>query len=240
MEFVQVWRFTTGFLGTLSTIAVEVFSVPIPVLLQFNSNRSVGEHPAETHLPACLTRMYWILYGLPFVRPNSIFVIIANGAGCFIAMFYLLLFVIYSKSWQDKRGEIAAMLLIEIITIGIIGAIEFMTAHDIKSRYFTIGRNAMVSQIVTNVASLFTWYLAISANKMELINEIHALANFCNYILWVSYAAVPFDPYLLVPNALGIILSFTQAVLYKRYHRKQVHGIDLNEGSAASALQLFA
>jgi solute carrier family 50 protein (sugar transporter) len=44
----------------------------------------------------------WVLYGMPFVHPNSLLVVTVNGAGMLFEAFYTIFFLIFCKNKNEK------------------------------------------------------------------------------------------------------------------------------------------
>ncbi|GAY31879.1 hypothetical protein CUMW_285170, partial [Citrus unshiu] len=64
--------------------------------------KDVEEFHPYAYIAACLNCMFWILYGLPVVHPDSTLVITINAVGLALELIYLSIFCLYDR---QKRGR---------------------------------------------------------------------------------------------------------------------------------------
>lgn len=69
-----------------------------PTFIQIVKKKTVGEFKPDPYLATVLNCMMWVLYGLPFVRPDSLLVITINGGGLVIELIYVTIFFVYADS----------------------------------------------------------------------------------------------------------------------------------------------
>ncbi|GAB2228270.1 hypothetical protein Droror1_Dr00010100 [Drosera rotundifolia] len=122
----------SGSLGILSSVAFAFLLIPSSINVRFWTSWTVGDHSPTVHLFALLNSMLWVLYALPFVQPNN-FVITSSAAGSLIAVFYLVLFAMYSKSWNENRRKVISILVLEIIVVGVTATAVFSVVQDTPS-----------------------------------------------------------------------------------------------------------
>ncbi|KAB2054344.1 hypothetical protein ES319_A12G249400v1 [Gossypium barbadense] len=60
--------------------------------------------------------------------------------------------------------------------------------------------------------------LVISTKSVEYMPFFLSLASFANGVAWTTYAFLPFDPFIAVPNGLGTLFSLAQLLLYATYY----------------------
>lgn len=65
--------------------------------------KDVEEFHPYAYIAACLNCMFWILYGLPVVHPDSTLVITINAVGLALELIYLSIFCLYDR---QKRGRV--------------------------------------------------------------------------------------------------------------------------------------
>ena len=132
----------------------------------------------------------WVLYGMPFVHPDSILVVTINGIGFFIEISYISIFFIYSPWVKRVRNldlhqifyrnfplhgfvfscnfvlqrKILVVLLIETIFFSIILLITLFVFHNTTSRSYFIG----VICIIFNIA-MYTSPLTVMVRPPELL-----------------------------------------------------------------------
>nr|CAD1839237.1 unnamed protein product [Ananas comosus var. bracteatus] len=54
-----------------------------------------------------------------------------------------------------------------------------------------------------------------------------SLASFFNGICWTAYALIRFDPYITIPNGLGVMFAVAQLVLYVMYYKSTQQQIEV-------------
>lgn len=59
--------------------------------------KSVEEFKPDPYIATVLNCLFWILYGLPIVHPDSTLVVTINGIGLAIEVGYLIIFFIYTN-----------------------------------------------------------------------------------------------------------------------------------------------
>ncbi|KAL2902790.1 Bidirectional sugar transporter SWEET7 [Bienertia sinuspersici] len=161
--------------------------------------------------------MIWVVYGLPFVHPNSILVVTINGAGFFIELIYLILFVIYSD--KKKRLKIVLISIVEIIIVGVMTALVLSFAHTTKLRSSIVGMIAIVCNVMMYASPLSVMKMVITTKSVEYMPLSLSVASFANGIAWTIYALHPFDPYIAAPNGLGTLFALIQLILYATYYK---------------------
>lgn len=60
------------------------------------------EFKPDPYIATVLNCLFWILYGLPVVHPDSTLVVTINGVGLALEAIYLLIFLIYAND-NKKR-----------------------------------------------------------------------------------------------------------------------------------------
>ncbi|KAH0856473.1 hypothetical protein HID58_084734 [Brassica napus] len=61
--------------------------------------------------------------------------------------------------------------------------------------------------------------LVIKTKSVKYMPFFLSLASFMNGVVWVIYACLKFDPYILIPNGLGSLSGLAQLILYATYYR---------------------
>lgn len=63
--------------------------------------KSVQAFKPDPYVATLLNCLLWVLYGMPFVKPDSILVVSINGTGLVIESFYITIFIIFSD-WPKR------------------------------------------------------------------------------------------------------------------------------------------
>ncbi|GAB2209736.1 hypothetical protein Drorol1_Dr00026959 [Drosera rotundifolia] len=207
-------RFAMGILGNI--IALFLFLSPMPTFINIYKKGSVEQYSPVPYLATFFNCMFWVLYGLPFVHPNSILVITINGAGIVIEVVYLLLFVIYSPN--KKRLKLIVIAVLEVVFVGVVAVAVLRLVHGIKDCSRVIGIIAIVGNIMMYAAPLSVMKMVITTKSVEYMPFSLSFASMCNGVAWTIYAIHPFDPYIAGPNGLGTVFSVAQLILYAAYY----------------------
>ncbi|KAL6318715.1 hypothetical protein AAG906_001188 [Vitis piasezkii] len=188
-----------------------------PTFIQIVKKKTVGEFKPDPYLATVLNCMMWVLYGLPFVRPDSLLVITINGGGLVIELIYVTIFFVYADSL--KRKKIALWLLFEVIFMAIIAAITMLLFHGTKNRSLFVGLLCVVFNVIMYASPLTVMRQVIRTKSVKYMPFTLSLANFANGIVWSIYALIKFDPYILIPNGLGSLSGAVQLILYATYYK---------------------
>ncbi|GLT45654.1 hypothetical protein SLA2020_194700 [Shorea laevis] len=65
--------------------------------------------------------------------------------------------------------------------------------------------------------------LVVRTKSVEYMPVYLSLASFANCVTWTCYAFLPYDPFILIPSALGIAFSVSQLILLQ-VHREADRG----------------
>lgn len=64
--------------------------------------RSVEQFSPDPYLGTSINCMFWIMYALPIVHPGSMLVLIGNSIGLGLESVYLVVFLLYAKSNEQR------------------------------------------------------------------------------------------------------------------------------------------
>lgn len=127
------------------------------------------------YLATFVNCILWVVYGMPFIHPHSILVVTINGAGFFIELLYLILFVIYSD--KKKRIKIVLIAIGEIIIVGIMTALVLTFAPTTKLRSSVVGIIGVICNILMYASPLSVMVIALYLSNTPFL--------FVFYNIWV-------------------------------------------------------
>ncbi|CAM8913970.1 unnamed protein product [Rhodiola kirilowii] len=211
----ETTRTIVGIIGNV--ISFGLFASPIPTFIKIIKNKSVQQFKPDPYLATVLNCAMWVFYGMPFVHPDSLLVITINGIGLAMELTYVTIFFIYS-TW-GKRRKIIIALLIELAFLVVLVVLTLKFVHGTKHRSMVIGLVCIVFNILMYASPLTVMKRVIRTKSVKYMPFLLSLANFLNGIVWVIYAALKFDPYILIPNGLGSLSGLVQLILYAVYYR---------------------
>ncbi|RLN71076.1 hypothetical protein BBJ28_00019000 [Nothophytophthora sp. Chile5] len=135
----------------------------------------------------------------------------------FIAIFY---------RWTDNHRAVhktcsAALLVIVIVCLyGVLGVLG-VTGQSKSSVGTAMGAISIGTAIGLYVSPLATIRRVIRTKSTASMPFFLCLANFFNSVCWIVYAVIIVDMFVLIPNAIGGVLTATQLVLYAIYPTKK-------------------
>ncbi|KAI3499412.1 hypothetical protein L1887_35212 [Cichorium endivia] len=207
-------RTLVGILGNI--ISGILFLSPIPTFIRIVKAKSVQAYKPDPYVATILNCALWMFYGLPIVHPDSLLLITINGAGFLIEVVFISIFFTYS-TWGGRK-KILIVLIFEIVFTAGVVVVTLMCFHTYASRSMIVGLICIVFNILMYASPLTVMKMVIKTKSVKYMPFTLALASFVNSIVWCLYALLKFDPYILVPNALGSISSIIQLVLYATYY----------------------
>ncbi|KAK7265700.1 hypothetical protein RJT34_33323 [Clitoria ternatea] len=200
-----------------NVISFCLFMSPVPTLIKICKSKSVQDFKPDPYIVTILNCAMWLFYGLPLVTPNNTLVITINGFGFFIEIVYTLIFFSFSKS--DKKKKIVLAVAGEFIFIALVVCLVVLLVHERKKRALIVGVICVVFNILMYFSPLTVMRRVIRTKSVKYMPFLLSLANFLNGIVWTIYALLKWDPFIVVPNALGAVSGLVQLILYAIYYR---------------------
>ncbi|XP_071730653.1 bidirectional sugar transporter SWEET4-like [Rutidosis leptorrhynchoides] len=197
--------------------AVTLFLSTVPTFYKIWKKRSVEQYSPVPYLASFFNCSLWVLYGMPFVHPNSLLVVTTNGAGVAIEVVYLTIFLMYSD--PRKRLKVALMVLVEILVLGGFVLFVLTLVHKIQKRSTIVGSISVAANILMYAAPLSIMKMVITTKSVEYMPFLLSMFCFLNGLCWFLYALFPFDPFIAVPNGIGALLGIMQLILYATFYK---------------------
>nr|GFC07993.1 bidirectional sugar transporter SWEET4-like [Tanacetum cinerariifolium] len=186
-----------------NVISIILFLSPVPTFYKIWKKKAVESYSPIPYLVTFVNCGLWIFYGLPLVHPHSLLVTTTNGAGIVIESVYILLFIIYST--RNKRNMVLLVLLVEVIFLVVLVIVVLTVTHSTNVRSAIVGGIAIAGNIAMYASPLSVWKMVITTKSVEYMPFLLSLFSFANGVCWFSYALIRFDPYVAVPNGLGVL-----------------------------------
>ncbi|KAL4361473.1 hypothetical protein GQ457_04G016750 [Hibiscus cannabinus] len=215
---------------TGNVISLFLFLSPVPTFVGIWKKGSVEQFSPAPYLATLINCMIWVVYGLPMVHPNSTLVVTINGTGTAIEIVYLTLFIIFCHD-KRKRAKVALIVLVELIFIAVVTTLVLVIAHTTERRSMVVGIIAILFNIMMYASPLLVMKLVITTKSVEYMPFSLSLASFANGVAWTTYAFLPFDPFIAVPNGLGTLFSLAQLLLYATYYQSTKRIIEARKDS---------
>ncbi|KAJ4711847.1 Bidirectional sugar transporter SWEET [Melia azedarach] len=212
---VNTARNVVGIIGNI--ISLFLFLSPVPTFVGIVKRGSVEQYSAAPYLATLINCMVWVLYGLPMVHPHSILVITINGSGTAIEVIYIILYLIYSD--KKKRLKVVLALLVELIFIAVVTILVLSLIHTTERRSMAVGIVCILFNIMMYASPLSVMKLVITTKSVEYMPFFISLASLANGVAWTTYAFLPFDQFIAIPNGLGTLFALAQLTLYACYYK---------------------
>ncbi|XP_037482036.1 bidirectional sugar transporter SWEET4-like [Triticum dicoccoides] len=181
---------------------------------------SVGDRKAYAHLFAFFNSVMWTLYASTDL-PSTLLFSIISGMGIVVHFFYINFYIYFADG--KKRVQTlglsftfcdAAFIMAELV------ASMVLISHRWSSTFVHVF--AAVSGASTQIVP--TYDLVIIVMNYRQINNINpiimaviSLFSACTWtVTWTPYGfmSVPVNPYVVVPNLIGILSAAAQIVVY--------------------------
>ncbi|KAJ4973954.1 hypothetical protein NE237_007128 [Protea cynaroides] len=186
----------------------------------------------EPYLASVLNCMLWVFYGLPLVHPDSILVVTINSIGLFLEMIYVIIYFIYAP--VKERTKVVVVFFLELLLLGVVVVVTLLCFHDTIKRSLLVGSIAVVFTALMYSSPLLMMGKVIKTKSVEYMPFLLSLTSFLNGSVWVIYALLRFDPYILVGNVLGALAGLVQLIIYAIYYKSTPKNKDNRRNESGS------
>ncbi|XP_030501857.2 bidirectional sugar transporter SWEET4 isoform X1 [Cannabis sativa] len=211
----EALRTLVGIIGNI--ICLFFFLSPVPTFVRIWKKGAVEDYSAMPYLATLFSCMIWTLYGLPVVHPGSILVLTISFLGVVIEIILLIIFLIFSD--KKKRLKLLLLIFLELFVVALLATLSLTLFHTYKKRSLIVGVVGIFSSIIMYSSPLSIMKLVMSTKSVEFMPFSLSFGAFLNCLIWSTYALIRFDPFLLVPNGLGIVFGVAQLILYGVYYK---------------------
>ncbi|KAF5202593.1 Bidirectional sugar transporter sweet [Thalictrum thalictroides] len=225
-------RNVVGIIGNI--ISFFLFLSPAPTFYTIIKRKDVEEFSPNPYMATLLNCAMWVFYGLPFVTPHSTLVITINGFGLFIESVYIITYFIFAN--KKKRMYVSSVLVGEICFFVLVVGLTFGLLHTPHKRSLVAGILCVAFNILMYAMPLDVMWMVVKTKSVEYMPFYLSLAGFLNGCIWVIYALLRFDLFILISNGTGSILGAIQLILYGCFYSSTPKRDDKNKPSAADEL----
>ncbi|KAJ4781804.1 Bidirectional sugar transporter SWEET [Rhynchospora pubera] len=200
-----------------NTISIILVLSPMPTFYRIWKNKSVEQFSPIPYIATAIGCTVWVLYGLPIVHPHSILIITTSGPGLVIELFYVILFILYSQG--KKRLQVFTTLVASIVVLGVLAVLIIMLVHTHEHRSMILGILGGMLNIISYGSPLSVMKMVIQTKSVEYMPFYLSMAIFFNTVCWTAYGLIIFDPYITIPNGVGVIFATAQLLLHAIYYK---------------------
>ncbi|KAJ4749500.1 Bidirectional sugar transporter SWEET [Rhynchospora pubera] len=208
-------RTVVGIIGNV--ISFGLFLSPLPTFITIVKKRAVEDFSPVPYLATLLNCMLWVVYGVPFVHPNSMLVLTINGIGFFIEALYIGIFFAFAP--RRLRLEILSILATELLFVGVVLGGVLGGAHTHDKRTQIVGILCVIFGTAMYASPLSIMKMVVQTKSVKYMPFFLSFVSFLNGACWTAYSLLRFDLYILIPNGLGALLAAAQLILYFIYYR---------------------
>ncbi|XP_010528263.1 PREDICTED: bidirectional sugar transporter SWEET4 [Tarenaya hassleriana] len=234
MVSATVARNIVGIIGNV--ISFFLFASPIPTFVRIYKKGSVEEYKADPYLATVLNCALWVFYGLPMVTPDSTLVITINATGLLIELFYISFYLFFAP--KNRRVKVGIWLAVEMVFVGIVATLTLQLFHTHKQRSSVVGILCVVFVSLMYISPLTIMGKVIKTKSVKYMPFSLSLANFLNGVVWVIYALIKFDLFILIGNGLGTLSGALQLILYACYCKTTPREVEEDNASKPTGIQL--
>lgn len=203
--------------ATITSVALYVS--PFPDFRRIHANKSTGEVRILPVLMLCCNSIMWALYGLVSgiyfpVMSINVFGTITTVA--FASVFY---------RWSTERAALKKMA--SITGVGALAVVAFTVLAEASvipmassQVALVLGYGAVAVNICLYAAPLQTTKTVVQTKSAASIPMTMCVVNLINGTLWLSYALLSHNMFVLAPNSLGVVLCIVQVTLGIKYRPK--------------------
>ncbi|XP_059624561.1 bidirectional sugar transporter SWEET4-like [Cornus florida] len=222
MVNVEGIRTAVGIIGNV--ISFGLFAAPIPTFLRIHRKKSVEEYSALPYVATVMNCLFWIFYGIPVVHPDSTLVVTINSIGLALELLYLSIFLYRG---EGKRRVVLWLLAAELAFIAAVVVATLLGFHTHPKRSLFVGIFCVIFGVLMYASPLSVMRKVIKTKSVEFMPLWLSVAGFLNGAIWLVYALLKFDLFILISNGLGALSGAVQLILYAYYRKGPKKGNDV-------------
>lgn len=191
-----------------------------------------------------LNSMGWVIYALMI---DNLYVFFANMSGVLLGLFYMLtvmMTTVRSASMKDDTfpllyfqlerqllGALLLWILLSLVSTSSLSQLWFRASGHHLQRLI-IGNTVMIFNVAYYASPFSTLLKVIRSKDSSSILAVMVSANLLDAGLWLIYAGAINDWYLMIPNALGVLLAVSQLIVRLLYCAKGPTYQELSKSTA--------
>ncbi|CAN1175170.1 Bidirectional sugar transporter SWEET15 [Linum perenne] len=206
---------TIGILGNITSIMM--YLAPLGTFWRVYRRKSTEGFESVPYVAAHFSSMLWLYYAA--LRSNYLLLTV-NLVGCVLETIYILVFIAYAP----KKAKIMTVKLVSVTSFGGFIAIFVLTHLFAKGEVFRleiIGWLCAALSCFMFAAPLSIIRQVVHTKSVEFMPLTLSFFLLMSAALWLVYGVLLHDYYLMVPNAVGVVLGMAQMILYGSYSWKR-------------------
>ncbi|KAL4588395.1 hypothetical protein LXL04_001279 [Taraxacum kok-saghyz] len=207
--------FVVGILGNI--VSILSFTSPISQFREIVKGKNADNYNGTPYIATFLSCSLWILYGV-LDPDDGLLIVTVNSAGVGMQTLYLALLFIYSS--PEKRVKYFGFVVLDVVCFGLVVAFTLVAFHGESRRTFT-GVICATFTTMMYAAPLAALRTTIKTKSVEYMPILLVFSLFVNGCVWLTFALLVTDVFVLVPNAIGILLGAIQFCVYLMFRNSR-------------------
>ncbi|CAI9103446.1 OLC1v1001927C1 [Oldenlandia corymbosa var. corymbosa] len=215
--------FIVGILGNI--VSILSFASPLGTFREVVKTKSSDNYDGLPYVSTLLSTSLWTFYGL-LDPDDGILIVTVNSVGVTSQLVYLVLYLFYAS--KTRKMKYIGLVILDLVFLGTVMVITLVAFHG-ESRRTLVGVLCATFTIAMYGAPLSIVRTVIRTMSVEYMPFFLSLSLFVNASVWLTFALLVMDYYVLVPNAVGIVLGSLQLIVYFIYKTKTppVNSVDM-------------
>ncbi|CAN1242239.1 Bidirectional sugar transporter SWEET10 [Linum perenne] len=205
--------FLFGLLG--NAISCFVCLAPMPTFYQIWKKKTSEGYQSIPYVIGLFSAMLWLFYAM-FAK-DAMLLITINVFTFIMQTFYITIYLLYSNK-SDRMTTIKLLSFFNVIGFGVICTVSLAFTHG-ELRVKLLGWICMVFSLCVFVAPLGIVRKVIKTKSVEFMPISLSFFLTLSAVMWFMYGFLKKDPYVAVPNILGLTFGILQMVLYLIYRK---------------------
>eukprot|EP00250_Pteridium_aquilinum_P018159 c23971_g2_i3 orf=402-1403(-) len=217
---------TLGLLGNMASCLFFLSSAP--TIVRIVRSKSNGGLSGDLYVLKLFNCMLWCLYGLPFVHPHDVWVVLTNSFGCVFALMYILTYFCYGTTHEKisllwKLCTILSSFIVMVVLL-------VLLSRSQRQKILVVGTISTIVSSGMHITLLSQCRLAIQLRERKFLHPNASLAAFLKGAIWTAYGLVDFDIFILIPNGVGVMIGIIQVILVFFLMKSEEPKLDREEG----------
>lgn len=205
-----------SWVGTV--MAWFLFLSPLQTFIRICRERTVSGFDSTPYLVAALNCALWVSYAV--VTPNRLALGVNNLVGGLISATWTTIYTYFSGSAQRKSmfiricsllGAWIALTLVDILAVPNI-IMKKVGGQSLKT--MTLGIACVLLNTLMYGAPLNIVRTVLRTQSVEFMPLPLSVMTFLTSCMWFTYSLLVHDPWLFIPNVLGVVMGFMQLAIY--------------------------
>ncbi|KAK2965877.1 hypothetical protein RJ640_024719, partial [Escallonia rubra] len=178
--------------------------------------KSAENYSGSPYITSLLSCSLWTFYGL-LDPDDGVLIVTVNSIGVALQIIYIILLLIYYP--KEKKVKYFGLVMLDVVFLGTVMAATLVAFHEGSRRTF-VGVLCATFTVLMYASPLSVVRTVIKTESIEYMPIFLILSLFANGWVWFVFALLLKDFYVLVPNAVGIVLGSVQLIVYLMYKNK--------------------